>query len=464
MTKGSGTRSGLLWEVERLLNEAEELPQVLLMENVPQVISQANIADFHKWQKFLEEKGYSNYTDTLNAKDYGVAQNRNRTFMVSILGEYYYKFPSPIPLTKTIADYLEPEVDERFYINNEKAQELINQLVESGQLEDRRSYVDGSINNPKPREISNCIMARDRGISNHQSVGGQWLKENNKEIIGGIYTDVSERFQRGVMKDMSRSLKANIHDSGVVEKIIFEERTDEGVRTFKDNICGTIRTIDSGGDKRAVEIRQIGNITPNPKRENPQTFRVYDKEGLSPTLSCMEGGNLQPMIVASRGRNPDDSSDRQKGSPMEQRLEPNSQGICNTLASVQEDNYVLEPTIKIKQATKEGYIECKVGGVADLSYPTSKTRRGRVQDNGDTSPTITATETSVHKIESPYRIRKLTPRECARLMKFSDKDADKMLEVNSNSQVYKQCGNSIVVSVLEAIFRNMNIQRIERWS
>ena len=68
-------------------------------------------------------------------------------------------------------------------------------------------------------------------------------------------------------------------------KIICEERADEGLRTFKNNICGTIRTIDSGGDKRVVEIEQIGNITPNPKRENPQTFRVYDKEGLSPTLS-----------------------------------------------------------------------------------------------------------------------------------------------------------------------------------
>lgn len=115
----------------------------------------------------------------------------------------------------------------------------------------------------------------------------------------------------------------------------------------------------------------------------------------------------------------------------------------------------LEPTVRIKQATKEGYIECKLGGVADLSYPNSKTRRGRVQDNRDTSPTITATETGVHKIESPYRIRKLTPRECARLMKFSDEDASKMLEVNSNSQVYKQCGNSIVVSVLEGIFKQM---------
>ena len=140
MSRDSGTRSGLLWEVERLLNETENLPQVLLMENVPQVISQANIEDFQDWVKFLEGKGYSNYTDTLNAKDYGVAQNRNRTFMVSVLGEYNYTFPRPIPLTKVIADYLEPEVDEKFYINTEKAQELINQLVESGQLEDNGKH------------------------------------------------------------------------------------------------------------------------------------------------------------------------------------------------------------------------------------------------------------------------------------------------------------------------------------
>lgn len=75
MSKGSDTRSGLLWEVERLLTEVINLPQILLMENVPQVISDANIADFHKWQKFLEDKGYTNYVEILNAKDFGIAQN-----------------------------------------------------------------------------------------------------------------------------------------------------------------------------------------------------------------------------------------------------------------------------------------------------------------------------------------------------------------------------------------------------
>ena len=135
MTKGSGTRSGLLWEVERLLNEVENLPQVLLMENVPQVHSKANMPDFQKWIDFLESKGYSNYWQDLNAKNYGVAQNRNRCFMVSILGDYTYDFPNPIPLEKTMKDYLEDEVDGKYYINNEKAQKLIQKLIDNGTLE-----------------------------------------------------------------------------------------------------------------------------------------------------------------------------------------------------------------------------------------------------------------------------------------------------------------------------------------
>ena len=117
--------------------------------------------------------------------------------------------------------------------------------------------------------------------------------------------------------------------------------------------------------------------------------------------------------------------------------------------------YLVDETVKIKQATKEGYIECKLGGVADLPYPDSKTRRGRVQDNGDTCPTLTASETGVCRIETPYRIRKLTPRECWRLMDFTDEDFEKAEKVNSNTQLYKQAGNSIVKAVLMAIFKQM---------
>jgi DNA (cytosine-5)-methyltransferase 1 len=138
MKKGSGTRSGLLWEVERILKEIRdgggELPQILFMENVPQVHADANMGDFQNWIDFLTSLGYVSYWQDLNAKNYGVAQNRERCFMFSFLGEYNYHFPQPIPLKKKLKDYLEDDVDEKYYINNEKADKLIKQLIDNGTL------------------------------------------------------------------------------------------------------------------------------------------------------------------------------------------------------------------------------------------------------------------------------------------------------------------------------------------
>lgn len=350
MKKGSGTRSGLLWEVERILREIKEsgggLPQILFMENVPQVHADANMADFQKWIDFLTEIGYVSYWQNLNAKNYGVAQNRNRCFMFSFLGEFNYKFPKPIPLEKRLKDYLEDSVDEKYYIDNEKTQKLIRTLIDNGTLQNtmlrtEQVCVDGTIKKPKKREVANCIKAKyDCGISNLQSEG-------------------------------------NV----VIDRL---------------------------------------------RRESGKT----------------------------RGRNPDDPSDRTAGSPTEQRLEPNMQGISNCLTSVQKDNLVL-----IKQATKEGSIECEIGGCFDASYPESTTRRGRVQDKGNICPTLTAQNQEIVRIESKYRIRKFTPRECGRLMGVSDEDISKMEKINSDTQLYKQFGNSIVVNVMRAMFENLNIDQ-----
>lgn len=265
MAKGSGTRSGLLWEVERLLNETENLPQILLMENVPQVHGKKNIDDFNLWIDFLQSKGYSNFWQDLNAKDYGVAQNRKRCFMVSILGNEFYEFPKPVKLTKCVKDYLEDKVEEKYYIKSEKAYKLILDLYKRGILENEEKVTcDLTIGSPRKIDISNCIKARyDQGISNLPCSGG-----------------------------------------GVIE-------------------------------------------------------RVYDKNALSPALNTMQGGNRQPMIV---------------------------------------NNMLL----------------------------------------------------------AGYRIRKLTPCECWRLMGFTDEDFEKAQAVNSNTQLYKQAGNSIVKDVLMAIFRQLN--------
>lgn len=194
MSKGSGTRSGLLWEVERILTEIRdgngELPQVLFMENVPQVHGKKNINDFEKWLGFLESLGYTNYWQDLNAKNYGVAQNRNRCFMFSFLGNYSYDFPQPIPLTKRLKDYLEQEVDEKYYINNEKAQRLIQTLIDNGTLPDtipksraeqsRLALTEQSVN--REEEKSQTVSRQDM-TAEYQTCGQMetWLLKDMGE-------------------------------------------------------------------------------------------------------------------------------------------------------------------------------------------------------------------------------------------------------------------------------------------
>ena len=136
--EGKATRSGLLWEVERILKELpkDQLPQVLLMENVPQVHAEKNEADFNSWLDFLNSKGYINFYDDLNAKDYGIPQNRDRCFCVSLLTDEFmeYDFPDKVKLEQVMSDYLEEEVDEKYYINTEKAKQLISDLIADGTL------------------------------------------------------------------------------------------------------------------------------------------------------------------------------------------------------------------------------------------------------------------------------------------------------------------------------------------
>lgn len=135
MEKGSGTRSGLLWEVERILLECEEsdcLPQVLIMENVPGVVGSGNLGPFNEWLDALERMGYTNYWKILNAKDYGIPQNRRRCFMVSILGQYSFSFPKKTKLRYFIKDFIEPHVDEKYYLSDELVAEFERYAEEGG--------------------------------------------------------------------------------------------------------------------------------------------------------------------------------------------------------------------------------------------------------------------------------------------------------------------------------------------
>lgn len=217
------------------------------------------------------------------------------------------------------------------------------------------------------------------------------------------------------------------------------------------------------------KIEKLGNI--NGYTGGSFSGMVYDAEGLAPTITTYGGGNREPMITNCEcvGGLGEKHSNNNTQYFQHQRvykmgnvsLALQSQivgGSYNYLESQKDDQ------VYIKQATEKGEIACKVGGLADLNYPASKTRRGRVQGNGEISPTLTTENTpsvlepwkweingEVYKI----RIRKLTPKECWRLMGFTDEDFKKAEKVNSNTQLYKQAGNSIVVPVLEAIFSKM---------
>lgn len=182
MKRDSGTRSGLLWEVERLLKETENLPQFLLMENVPLVHGADNIKDFAEWIAFLSSKGYRSKWADLNAKDYGIPQNRNRCFMVSWLDKNFsFEFPLPVPLEKSMQDYLEDEVDEKFYLSGDKVDTLITQLVELG-IERERESIDLSLPTRIVDEASAIIARYDAGIRNHALEATGVLEKNFADI------------------------------------------------------------------------------------------------------------------------------------------------------------------------------------------------------------------------------------------------------------------------------------------
>lgn len=152
-----------------------------------------------------------------------------------------------------------------------------------------------------------------------------------------------------------------------------------------------------------MEIKQIGNIAES-KRENPEVGRVYDTSGISPTLNSMQGGQRQPKTT-------------------------------------------------VKNATKQGYLEIEDGGVMDIAFQDSETRGGRVIDEGQTAPTLD-TGCQVGRVEG-MRIRRLTPKECFRLQGFPDEYYERAAEVNSDSQLYKQAGNSVTVNVIYEIARRL---------
>jgi DNA (cytosine-5)-methyltransferase 1 len=264
-----------------------------------------------------------------------------------------------------------------------------------------------------------------------------------------------------------------------------------------EGICPCLLADMGGYGIMVAEIKIIGKIDHTLDNKHESANRIYSQYGLCPTIPTCAGGNIQPKILEGEENMKDDKLvvidiynnkkidgdvcgtitasgnrsstscgtfgivEKEKINKVGQISSEGSQcgmvvsddGLSPTLTAG--THGYTNPHICVRQATKKGYIECEPGGVADLSYPSSKLRRGRVQDGGKTCPSITTKDHAICRLESRYRIRKLTPRECWRLMGFSDADFDKASAVNSNTQLYKQAGNSIVVNVLMGIFSQM---------
>lgn len=341
--KGSGTRSSLMWYTVDIVQQIK--PKYVVWENVKNILSKKHKHNFDNYIEMMNQLGYNNYYQILNAKDYGIPQNRERVYTISIrkdIDDKQFKFPEKEELRIRLKDILETEVDKKYYLS-EKMQDYVLDFNNKQKGTAWEGRVD--------EEKLNTDIAHAIGV---RSAGGNQRAGVSNFVIDGYDEEIK-------VKDLKVKIK-NATKKGYIE---------------------------------ATDGDSINLAYPNSK-----TRRGRVGNQISQTLTANDNMAVleAPYIVASRGRNPDNPSSRIAGEHLEQRLEANTNGTTNCISTVQKDNYVVESNIKI---------------------------------------------------------RKLTPLECWRLMGFSDEDFRKAEKVNSNAQLYKQAGNSIVVKVLEKIFKKL---------
>ena len=368
---GESTRSGLFFEALRIIKELR--PRYAIAENVKALTSSKFKNEFATVLSSLEEAGYNNYWRVLNAKDYGIPQNRERVFIVSIrrdVDEGDFQFPDKEPLMLRLRDMLEPaeSVDEKYYLSTER--EGVRKLI--AELESRYRINSST---------AVCVASRGRSPANP-----------------------SDRTTGSP--------------------------TEQRLEPNSDGCTNTLTTVQKDNLLLVAEpgIIQVGNIVDNPNRDS-QRGRIYDPSGLAPTLNTVGGGGLEAKIVID-GLTRD--TQKQKARVF------NPSGLAASLIAT---DYKEPPQISVIGQLKGG-------------------EKGRVVDRDGIGYTLTATDykdpLKIAEPEHTYgvRIRKLTPRECWRLMGFLDEEFDRVHGI-SNSQLYKQAGNSIVVNVLSALLSQL---------
>lgn len=371
--KGKGmsdtsTRSGMLWEVERILKELKEtdsLPQVLLMENVPQVHSVDNTPDFNKWQIELTKLGYKNYWEDLIATDYGIPQTRNRCFMVSILGDYNYSFPKPIPLEKKLKDMLEDNVDEKYFLSDA------------------------------------MIKCFTREVEDNKFPRGDRFKQalkltNEKNLAGTITTAAGNRATDNFILTKDTENYIEWEDGKNIQM---------NCRAWKDD--KVVATLNTGGETKILTNKSLQKTLEQNKIDDTCYIDTYNK-----------------------------------------RIDKEKSGTITTGVSFRNNTF-----LAIKNATKKGYLEATDGDGVDISSRMEH-HRGTVQ-KGKTQTLTTMGGENNGVVSKDLRIRKLTPYECFALMGVKREDYLKCAKNQSDSSLYHLAGDSIVVNVLMAIFKEM---------
>ena len=303
-TEGSGTRSSLLWECRRAI--LAKKPKYLLMENVAALVSQKFIRLFNAWQLELESYGYRNFAKVLNAKDYGVPQNRERIFMVSVLDEQArYEFPQPMPLTLRLKDVLEDKVDERYYLKESKDKRLAKILKEQGDqikdgdmldtynqqvLHDVAATVTTGIDSRRHHFVAVEPIHTDKE-GNALCISSRYAKESHKKMLNndngygstlvaetylptaegaifkgreikngdGLYLSDSIDFFRGGLPGMSRALKSECCDAGVCIDYRIRKLTERECFRLMDVPEEYIDRIQAAGISRSQQYKMAGN-------------------------------------------------------------------------------------------------------------------------------------------------------------------------------------------------------------
>lgn len=518
MQKGSGTRSGLLWEIERILDECDELPQILLMENVPQVIGEKNRDAFRDWFMKLESLGYKSWYTIMNGKDYEIPQNRERCFMVSALGDYYYDFPTPKPLELRWKDMLEAEVDEKYYLSNKTVEMFLKHT------EKKQAQGCGFKFEPTDGEgVGKCISTR-AGSRTDDNFIKDYAVINLAHVYfdGSIkHTDVISTIDTGVGNWHTLIGEPKCKQVGKILGSGYNEMTG---RVYSSNgLCPTVRTFCGGGqeikiaedeprfydyyNKTEISGEYCGTITSCSAHNVSGTFLVSTKEKADLLLTIFDlcgiikeqeenqyesSRNLLSILWKEIGKKEVQRSIRrfwslQKKEVLQPRVYENgnveNRGLQSEISPSSSncgeyyeklqirkkmlnmwENWKVRYTPQRWELSKQQFDKFNIF-MSQLSYETTSGEES-MQNLRTTDESIRILQQTLyslqkiwrpelHKEQNEYRIRKLTPKEAFRLMGVKDEDFERVVRNQSNSSLYHLAGDSIITNCLMAIFKEM---------